>query len=267
MGKRRLTIGLILTIGIIVAGAIAVALNNGSIHDLPDSAVNYTYHIVNIYPHDTSAFTQGLLIRDSILYESTGGYGKSSLRQVELATGKVLKQYNLSNEYFAEGLAIINDQLIQLTWLNNIGFVYDKETFSVQRNFSVSGQGWGLTYDGTNLIMSNGSSHLTFLDPQTYVVSREVSVRDGDEPITNINELEYIDGDIYANIWHSYKLAIINPQTGQVKGWIDLTGIYQADDYESVLNGIAYDAQTGKLFVTGKNWPNLYEIEIIPQNG
>lgn len=265
MEKSRLKFGLILAIGLILAGALAIALNNESTSNLPDVAVNYTYRIVNTYPHDTSAFTQGLLFSDGTLYESTGGYGKSSLRQVELTTGNVLMHHNLPDEYFAEGLTLVNDQLIQLTWLNSIGFVYDKETFGMQRNFSVSGQGWGLTYDGTNLIMSNGSDSLIFLDPKTYAVTGQVSVRDGDTPVTNINELEYINGDVYANIWFSDKIAIINPQTGQVKGWIDLTGIYQPSDYDSVLNGIAYDAKTGKLFVTGKNWPHLYEIEIIPQ--
>lgn len=265
MEKRWLTIGLVLTIGIVLACTLALALNNELTSNLQGATVDYTYRILNTYPHDTSAFTQGLVFSEGTLFESAGGYGSSNLRQVELITGNTLKQYNLPSEYFAEGLAIVNDQLIQLTWLNNIGFVYDKETFNVQHNFSISGQGWGLTYDGTNLIMSNGSSNLVFLDPQTYSITNQVSVQDGDEPVLNINELEYINGDVYANIWHSYKIAIINSQTGQVKGWIDLTGIYQSSDPESVLNGIAYDTQTGKLFVTGKNWPNLYEIEIIPK--
>ena len=183
-----------------------------------------------------------------------------------LQAADVLKEYKLPNEFFGEGLAAVNGSLIQLTWLNRVGFVYDQDTFGLLRNFSYSTEGWGLTYDGSNLIMSDGTSKLTFLNPETFEVVRQVSVKDGNNSITNINELEYINGDVYANIWMTQQIAIINPQTGQVKGWIDLSGIYQSNDVNAVLNGIAYDSQTGGLFVTGKNWPNIYEIEISASN-
>ena len=160
----------------------------------------------------------------------------------------------------------MDDSVVQLTWHNQVGYVYDKVSFSLQRSFDVQGEGWGLTYDGQNLIMSNGSSTLAVLNPQTYQVVNQINVNYGNEPLTNINELEYINGSIYANIWHSMKIAIINPQTGQVTGIVDLTGIYEPNNYDLVLNGIAYDAQTGRLLVTGKNWPNLYEITLKPQD-
>ncbi|MDR0372442.1 MAG: glutaminyl-peptide cyclotransferase [Nitrososphaerota archaeon] len=231
----------------------------------PSSPVQYTYIVVKTYPHDTAAFTQGLIYDNGFLFESTGGFGVSSLRRVDLETGTVLQQYNLPN-YFCEGLTLVGDTLIQLTWQSQIGFVYDKETFTLIGNFSYPTEGWGLTFDGNRLIMSDGSSKLLFLDPLTYQKTGEVNVLDGDKPITNINELEYINGDIYANIWMSQKIAIINPQTGQVKGWLDLTGInpQPITNPDSVLNGIAYDQETGRLFVTGKNWSYLYQIEIKP---
>jgi len=222
---------------------------------------------VQIYPHDTTAFTQGLVYDNGILYESTGGFGDSSLRKINLEGGTILQQLNLPN-YFCEGLTIINNNLIQLTWKSQIGFIYDKETLALIGNFSYQTEGWGLTFDGNKLIMSDGSSKLIFLDPLTYQKVGEVNVLDGNTPITSINELQYINGDIYANIWLTQKIAIINPQTGQVKGWIDLTGISQhpVTNPDSVLNGIAYDQQTNRLFVTGKNWSNLYHIELIPVN-
>jgi len=167
-------------------------------------------------------------------------------------------------QYFGEGLTVVNSSLVQLTWQNNIGFIYDKETLGLLGNFSYSNEGWGLTYGGDKLIMSDGTSNLTFLDPVTFQKVGQISVHDGNTPVTNINELEYVNGDIYANIWLQQKIVIINPQTGQVKGWIDLSGIYKSDDPNAVLNGIAYDSQTNRLFVTGKDWPNLYQITIAP---
>jgi glutaminyl-peptide cyclotransferase len=250
---------------VVLAGVLAVALYGGqSGNPSANGPVNYTYSVVKAFPHDTAAFTEGLVFSNGSLYESTGEYGESSLRRVDLNSGTVLQEYNLSSEYFGEGLTAVNGNLVQLTWANNVGFVYDANSFAVVRNFSYSTQGWGLTYDGTNLIVSDGDSTLIFLNPQTFQVTRQVDVRDANQSITNINELEYINGDIYANIWMTNKIAIINPQTGAVKGWIDLTGIYQRTSYDSVLNGIAYDQQDGRLFVTGKNWPNLYEISIKP---
>ena len=229
--------------------------------------INYTYTVVKTYPHDTSAFTQGLVYDNGVLFESTGGFGDSSLRKVNLEDGCILQQYNLPN-YFCEGLTLINNTLVQLTWQNQIGFIYNKETFTLLGNFSYKTEGWGLTFDGNKLIMSDGSSKLIFIDPQTYQKTGEINVLEGNTPITNINELEYINGNIYANIWLTQKIAIINPQTGQIKGWIDLSGINQhpTTNPDSVLNGIAYDQQTNRLFVTGKNWPNLYHIEITPIN-
>jgi glutaminyl-peptide cyclotransferase len=251
----------------VLAGVLAVALNGHQADNRQAEApVNYSYSVVNTYPHDTQAYTEGLIFDGGWLYESIGTYAASSLRKVDLQTGKVLQQYNLSSGTFGEGLAVVDDSVVQLTWQNQVGYVYDKASFSLQRSFDVQGEGWGLTYDGQNLIMSNGSSTLAVLNPQTYQVVNQINVNYGNDPLTNINELEYINGSIYANIWHSMKIAIINPQTGQVTGIVDLTGIYEPNNYDLVLNGIAYDAQTGRLLVTGKNWPNLYEITLKPQD-
>ena len=223
----------------------------------------YTYKIVKTYRHDPGAFTEGLVFDDGVLYESTGL--SSSLRRVDLESGNVLQKVSLSEEYFGEGLAVVNDSLVQLTWQNNIGFIYDKSTFSLLGNFSYETEGWGLTNDGNRLIMSDGSSKLTFLDPITFQKNGQVIVHDGNTSITNINELEYVNGDVYANIWLQQKIAIVNPQNGDVKGWIDLTGIYQSQSIDDVLNGIAYDSQNNRLFITGKYWPNLYQITITPK--
>jgi|WetSurMetagenome_2_1015567.scaffolds.fasta_scaffold03893_8 glutaminyl-peptide cyclotransferase len=222
----------------------------------------YTYKIIKIYPHSTTAFTEGLVFDNGILYESTGK--SSSLRRVDLESGGVQKEVNLPEEFFGEGLAVINDSLVQLTWQNHVGFVYDKATFDLLGNFTYSTEGWGLTYDGNHLIMSDGSSNLFFLNPITFQKMGQISVHDGNMSVTNINELEYVNGDVYANIWLQEKIAIINPNNGQVKGWIDLTGLYKSTIPDDVLNGIAYDTQTSRLFVTGKDWPNLYQITITP---
>jgi glutamine cyclotransferase len=243
----------------LVVGFLAVSLS-GLI-----SPTIYTYKIVKTYPHDISAFTEGLVFDNGVLYESTGEYGFSSLRRVNLDNGNVQQQVLLPPSYFGEGLTVVNGSLVQLTWQNNTGFIYDKETLGLQGNFSYSTEGWGLTYNGGKLIMSDGTSNLTFLDSVTFQKVGQLSIHDANMPVTNINELEYVNGDVYANIWLQQKIAIINPQTGQVKGWIDLTGIYQSDDPNAVLNGIAYDSQTNRLFVTGKNWSNLYEIKLTPE--
>jgi glutaminyl-peptide cyclotransferase len=265
MDKRRVAAGLVLIIAVVLAGILVMTMNSGQLgNSASNKTVHYTYEIKHTYPHDTSAFTEGLIFSNSSIYESTGGSGDSSLRRVDLETGRVLQEYNLSSEYFGEGLALVDDSLIQLTWQSHIGFVYNVETFAIDQNFTYSTQGWGLTYDGNSLIMSDGSLNLTYFSPETFQVTHQVSVKDGNQSITNINELEYINGDVYANVWMTNRIAIINPQTGQVKGWIDLSGLYQSNDFNSVLNGIAYDQQTGRLFVTGKNWPNLYEIIIKP---
>jgi glutamine cyclotransferase len=219
--------------------------------------IHLPIHLPNYqtYPHDTNAFTEGLVFDNGVLFESTGEYGFSSLRRVDLETGDVQDKILLSDRYFGEGLAVVDNSLVQLTWREKIGFIYNKESLDLIGNFSYSSEGWGLTYDGSNLIMSDGTSKLTFLDPNTFQITRQVSVQDRNSPIKNINELEYINGDIYANIWMQQKIAIINPQTGIVKGWIDLTGIYQSSNIDDVLNGIAYDSQTNRLLITGKDWP------------
>jgi glutamine cyclotransferase len=222
------------------------------------------FEIVAAYPHDPNAFTQGLAVADGKLYEGTGQYGASSIRLVDLASGRVLKQRPLNAMYFGEGIAILDGKLYQLTWQNGVGIVYDLATFDLQRTFRYTGEGWGLTHDGKRLVMSDGSATLRFLDPETFAVVEQLVVRDGDRPIDKLNELEYINGEIWSNIWYEDRIARISPKTGAVLGWIDLGALYprSARGSEAVLNGIAYDAAAERLFVTGKNWPQLYEIEI-----
>lgn len=233
-----------------------------------DSVIpSYSYHIVNVFPHDPQAFTQGLFFHNDFLYESTGLYNFSSLRRVELDTGTVLQITHLPDHYFGEGMTIIQNKIVQLTWKSNIGFVYDLHTFTLLQNFSITGEGWGLTYDGQQLIMSNGTATLSFLDPETFNKIGELQVRNT-QPVDRINELEYIQGEIFANIWKTNKIARIDPTTGHITGWVDLTGLYETDvnDPNDVLNGIAYDAQNHRIFVTGKRWPYLYEIQLVPKS-
>ncbi len=228
---------------------------------------NYTYSVVHAYPHDTSAFTEGLVYAEGFLYESTGLYGSSTLRRVDLTSGDVLQETHLGGQFFGEGLAVLNDSFVQLTWQEHVGFVYDRVSFALLQNFTYGTEGWGLTFDGQSLIVSDGTDNLYFLDPFTFQRTGQVQVREGNAAVANLNELEYVNGDVYANIFQQQKIAIINPQTGQVKAWIDLTGLQDLNGFNSemVLNGIAYDNQNGRLFVTGKNWPQLFEIELVPQ--
>ncbi len=226
------------------------------------------YRIVKQYPHDPQAFTQGLVYADGYFYESTGLRGLSSLRKVQLENGEVILQHNLDANYFAEGLALWQDQLIQLTWQDHIGFVYERDTFALQEQFSYASEGWGLTQDGTHLIMSDGSATLAFLDPTSKVVIRSITVTDNGTPLSYINELEYIRGEIYANIWQSDQIVRIDPVSGNVLGWINLSGILPSDippGQVDVLNGIAYDADNDRLFVTGKLWPYLFEITLVDE--
>ena len=220
------------------------------------------------YPHDPCAFTQGLIFANGFLYESTGLNGKSSLRQVELETGRVLKKYDLPFQYFGEGLTLWHGSLIQLTWTSGKGFVYNLQSFAVEREFSYSGEGWGLTNDGKSLIMSNGTEELIFLNPATLVRQRSLRVLDMGEPVRLLNELEYIKGEIFANVWQEDFVAMISPQTGEVTGWIDMSALRgelpPASNAEA-LNGIAFDAEKDRIFVTGKLWPLLFEIEVIKQ--
>ena len=227
----------------------------------------YSYKIINSYPHDTDAFTQGLVFDNGKLYESTGYHNRSTLRKVDIETGETIKVHKLNGRYFAEGIAIINNKIIQLTWKSKKGFVYNKNTFDQIKSFTYQTQGWGITYDGRYLIMSDGSANLYFLDPDTYERVGKLEVYDDKGPVSKLNELEFINGEIYANVWGSYRIARINPTTGSVSAWIDLTGILSDEDKtnrEGVLNGIAYDKDNGRLFVTGKLWPKLFEIKIIP---
>jgi len=229
-------------------------------------AIIYTYNIVNTYPHDRTAFTQGLVFEDDVLYEGTGQYEHSTLRKVELETGDILQIRELSDEFFGEGITIYGDEVIQITWQNNVGFVYDKNSFDLLQQFNYKTEGWGITHDGTRLIMSDGTSTLHFLDPQTFEEIGQVEVLDNDTPIANLNELEYIQGEIYANVWKEDWIVRIVPGTGRVVGWIDLRGLLTAENRSEpvdVLNGIAYDAEADRLFVTGKWWPKLFEIELI----
>ncbi|MCW4041790.1 MAG: glutaminyl-peptide cyclotransferase [Candidatus Bathyarchaeota archaeon] len=233
-----------------------------------DSSIrSYTYHVVNTFPHDPQAFTQGLCFYNDFLYESTGLFNLSSLRQVELETGTILQNKHLPGQYFGEGITIIQDKIVQLTWKSNIGFVYDLHTFALLQNFSVASEGWGLTYDGQRLIMSDGTATLSFLDSETFEKIGEIHVQ-GTKPVDQINELEYIQGEVFANIWRTDNIARINPETGQVIGWLDLSELHETaiDDPNNVLNGIAYDAQNDRIFVTGKRWSYLYEIQLVPKN-
>lgn len=250
---------------VVVSGAWAAMSYLGQSSSGQEFVVLYSYRIIETYPHDTGAFTEGLVFDNDVLYESTGEWGSSSLRRVNLESGDVLQKVELADDFYGEGLALVDDSLIQLTWRNGVGFVYDESSFVLVGNFSYPAEGWGLAYDGNRLIMSDGSSNLYFLDPYSFERTSQISVHDGDSSVANLNELEYINGDVYANIWLQQKIAIINPVTGQVKGWIDLSGIYQSSDPNAVLNGIAYDSQNDRLFVTGKNWPNLYQIQITPK--
>lgn len=224
------------------------------------------YRVVATYPHDTEAFTQGLIFYDGQLYEGTGLNGESSLRRVDLASGTVLQRIDLPAEYFGEGIALFNDRIYQLTWQNKIGLIYDRASFTQLGSWSYETEGWGLTHDGSQLIMSDGSDTLRFLDPQTLAVQRSVQVRAEGQPVTRLNELEYIDGQVYANIWQTDMIARIDPQSGAVTAWIDLSGLLPLEERlpnTDVLNGIAYDPATDRLFVTGKRWPKLYEIALV----
>ena len=221
--------------------------------------------VLREFPHDTSAFTQGLVFNDGYFFESTGRTGHSTLRQVELATGKVLRSHPVPDQYFAEGLAMHGGKLYQLTWQTQVGFIYNPADFSQTGTFPYEGEGWGLTTDGQSLILSDGSNVLRFIDPATNAVRRTVNVMDATAYINDLNELEWVKGEVWANVWHTDRIARIDPQTGKVKGWIELAGIIDRArliDPESVLNGIAYDAAHDRLFVTGKLWPALFEISV-----
>ena len=225
-----------------------------------------SYKVIATFPHDTSSFTQGLVFADGELYESTGLNGESTLRRVEITTGKTLQRIDVPQQYFAEGLALVGDELLQLTWQHKLGFVYDRKTFKQKRTFSYRTEGWGISYDGASrLVMSDGSDTLTFLDPKTFTPVKTMRVQDAGRPVPNLNELEWIEGEIWANVWQTDRIARISPTTGDVNAWIDLSSLFPrsarvppADE----LNGIAYDKATRRIFITGKKWPLLYQITV-----
>jgi len=246
--------------------------DGGGTHQQSLAKVNHTprygISIVKSFPHDPEAFTQGLIFREGFIYESTGLHSSNStLRKVDLETGKVLKVLTLPREYFGEGLTLWREKLIQLTWRSGIGFVYDLESFQKMDEFRYATEGWGLTHDGKSLIMSDGSAVLRFLDPESYVEIRRIEVRDQGIPVRYLNNLEYIKGEVFANVWGLDMIARISPENGKVLGWIDLSvlrGALGPARNAEVLNGIAYDAARDRIFVTGKLWPKLFEIKLIP---
>jgi glutamine cyclotransferase len=223
--------------------------------------------VVNTYPHDRGAFTQGLVYAGGFLYEGTGLHERSSLREVRLESGEVLRRRELEDRFFGEGVTLFDGKIYQLTWQSHTCFVYDKETFELLGELDYPTEGWGLTHDGEHLILSDGTASLYFLEPDTFDFVGQLEVRDGQDPVVMLNELEYVKGEIYANIWKEDRIARISPRTGRVLGWIDVEGILSEEDREEpvdVLNGIAYDSGNDRLFVTGKLWPTLFEIELIP---
>lgn len=234
----------------------------------PGSVPSYSYQIINSYPHDPNAFTQGLVYVDGVLYESTGiKRTPSSLRQVDLVSGEVTQFLDVGSDFFAEGLVLWQDRLIQLTWQNQVAFVYDKESFELLDTWEYETEGWGITHNGRCLIMSDGSDTLYFRDPDTFAEVGRITVQDQNGPVRLLNELEFINGELWANIWQTNRIVRIDPTTGQVVGNVDLTGLLDPATLTQpadVLNGIAYDGENGRLFVTGKLWPTLFEIELVP---
>jgi glutamine cyclotransferase len=225
----------------------------------------YGYEVVHVFAHDPDAFTQGLIFHEGNWLESTGEVGRSSLRRVEIDSGKVLQKVDVPPPYFAEGITLLKGKIYQLTWQHQLGFVYDALTFEKTGEFKYTGEGWGLANDGQSLILSDGTNRIRFLDPDNFQVTRTIAVLDGHTAVAEINELEYVQGEIYANIWHADRIARIDPETGKVVGWINLAGLLrpgEVQDEEAVLNGIAYDQVSGRLFVTGKLWPKIFEIRL-----
>ncbi len=225
-----------------------------------------SYKVIATYPHDPKAFTQGLQYLNGALYEGTGLNGESSIRKVNLTTGAVLKIQPVSAFYFGEGITVLGNRLFELTWRNGVAFVYDATTFQATDTLHYPGEGWGLTYDGKRLVMSDGSNALRFLDPATFRELSRLPVRDGSSPVADLNELEYIDGEIWANVWQTDRVARIDPRTGQVNSWVNFAGLLKPADRTpdtDVLNGIAYDAQGKRIFVTGKRWPKLFQIQVV----
>jgi glutaminyl-peptide cyclotransferase len=232
----------------------------------------YTFKVVRSFPHDPDAFTQGLAYRNGFLYEGTGLKGRSSLRKVRLETGEVVQRIDLAPEFFGEGIALLKNEVVELTWQSQVGFVYNLSDFHLLRRFSYPGEGWGLAINekGNELFLSDGTAEIRVLDGDTLREKRRIAVHDGDTSVTQLNELEFVEGEIFANVWQTDRIARISPQSGEVVGWIDLTGllspVYRLQS-GAVLNGIAYDSDRKRLFVTGKLWPTLFQIRLIPKPG
>jgi len=260
----------ILVIGLLVLTGVFSIYRYSNLEPSTNSKIIpvYTYKVVTAYPHDRSAFTEGLVFEDGLLYEGTGLHGNTTLRRVKLETGEILQICKLPPPFFGEGVTIYGNKIIQLTWRSHIGFVYNKYNFKLLQKFNYPDEGWGITHDGKHLIMSDGTSMLHYLDPETFEEIYQIEVTANGIPVTGINELEYIQGEIYANIWKKELIARIDPLTSQVVGWIDLKGILSPENHSEtvdVLNGIAYDVKNERLFVTGKFWPKLFEIELVGQ--
>jgi glutamine cyclotransferase len=234
----------------------------------PSKTPEFTFKIINTFPHDPDAFTQGLVYHDGFLYEGTGLRGRSSLRKVRLETGAVVQEIELARDYFGEGIAIVKNEIVQLTWQSHTGFVYSLNDFHLLRSFSYPGEGWGLATDGTDFFMSDGTAEIRVLSPDTFAEKRRFAVHDGNTRVDQLNELEFVNGELFANLWQTDRVARISPRTGEVLGWINLKGllspVYRLES-GAVLNGIAYDPSKRRLFVTGKLWPSVFEIQLIPE--
>ncbi len=261
---RHLTLAILLV-------ALAQSLAGQSAHRVQARRPpEYAFKVVRTFPHDPNAFTQGLAYRNGFLYESTGLKGRSSLRKVRLETGEVIQRLDLAPAFFGEGIALLKNKVVQLTWQSQVGFVYNLSDFRLLRRFSYPGEGWGLATNGKSneLFLSDGTAEIRVLDGDTLAEKRRIAVHDGDTPVTQLNELELVEGEIFANVWQTDRIARISPQSGEVVGWIDLTGllspIYRLES-GAVLNGIAYDSDRKRLFVTGKLWPTLFQIRLVPK--
>lgn len=255
-------------IAFLLAAFAQILLGQSSHHHGAKRPPEYTFKVIRTFPHDSNAFTQGLAYRDGFLYEGTGLNGRSSLRKVRLETGEVVQRVDLAPEFFGEGITLLKNEVVQLTWQSQTGFVYNLSDFHLLRRFSYAGEGWGLATDGREIFMSDGTPEIRVLDSGTLAEKRRFTVHDGTTPVKELNELECVEGEIFANIWQTDRIAQISSQSGEVVGWIDLKGllspVYRLEA-GAVLNGIAYDAKRKRLFVTGKLWPSIFEIELVPK--
>lgn len=255
-----------LLVGLLFIGSEPFVLGQSGHPIRSEPVPEYTFKVVRVFPHDSTAFTQGLAYRAGFFYEGTGLNGRSWLRKVRPETGEVVLQADLAPEFFGEGIALFKDEIVQLTWQSQTGFVYNVSDFHLLRRFSYPGEGWGLTADASELFMSDGTAEIRVLDGSTLREKRRLKIHDGSTPVTDLNELEFVEGEIFANVWQTDRIARISPRSGKVVGWIDLTGLlspmYRLEP-NAVLNGIAYDPQGKRLFVTGKLWPSIFEIRLV----